>query len=73
MMARCTWDFTPKTGRLAGTDICILTGRPCIIDEPRERPGCTRAAMIWAWQDKHYPGQPQRAIKEATRQAPLPF
>lgn len=76
-MARCTWQFTPKSGQLAGTDICTLTGRPCIIDNERERPTCTRAAMIKAWQEKHYPkgGEfaKQMAQTEARRQAMLPF
>lgn len=79
-MARCTWQFTPKSGPLAGTDICTLTGRPCIIDNERERPSCTRAAMIKAWQQKHYPDDHdplsidrKRAAAGASKQAELPF
>jgi hypothetical protein len=66
-MPRCAWEFVPRSGSMAGSEICTLTGRPCIIDAPRERPNCTRAAMIKAWQAKHYPGEPHRAIEEAAR------
>lgn len=78
-MAKCAWDYTPRSGSYAGVDTCTLTGRPCIIDAPNERPRCTRAAQIRAFQAKHYPGQqlPERSNKLASPgagiQPELPF
>ena len=78
-MPRCTWELIPRQGTLKGTEICTLTGRACIIDNPKERPSCSRAAQIRAFQAKHYPddrGQIDHSIvpkAEPGIQAELPI
>jgi hypothetical protein len=54
-MTRCAWEFIPRQGTLKGIDICTLTGRACLINNSKDRPKCSRAAQIRAFQAKHYP------------------
>lgn len=56
---KCTWELIARQGPLRGTDICTLTGRACIIDTPKGRAACSRAAQIRAFQVKHYPNGAQ--------------
>ncbi len=51
-MKKCDYEMVASRGTYKGTDVCVLSGCPCLVSDPNERHACKRLAFMRKYEER---------------------